>query len=397
MTPAFDQLLTTLLHSPDMATFIERLGIENLRWSSAALELPDAIDPNLAAALKSLFALAAERFQLRSQVVDLDARLRRDVSYFRDESRGQRDLRSLTGDSAAMKAVRLAIQQVAATDSTALILGETGTGKELVARAIHQMSRRHAHHLVSVNCAALASSILTSELFGHEAGAFTGAAKRRLGRFELAQEGSLFLDEIAEMSAEAQVLLLRVLQERVLERVGGNEPVALDVRVLAATHRDLDAEVAAGRFRADLFYRLNVFPIRVPPLRDRRDDLPDLIRHFLRHFNRRMNKQVADLDAASLRLLQGYAWPGNVRELENFIERAMIVTAGSVLRVDPGWLKSDAAPVEDATFEETQRRVIEDALAKANGKIYGPAGAAEMLGLKPTTLYGKMRKLGIER
>jgi formate hydrogenlyase transcriptional activator len=323
-------------------------------------------------------------------------RLGRESAYLRDEAKAERDLRFLTGESRAMKAVRLAIQQVARTDSTALILGETGTGKELVARAIHQLSPRRDRLLVAVNCAALAPGLIASELFGHEPGAFTGATRRRTGRFELAHRGTLFLDEVGELPPETQVLLLRALQERVIERVGGGGPVAVDVRVIAATHRDLGAAVGQGRFRADLYFRLNVFPIPVPPLRERREDIPDLVRHFLHHFGRRLGKPAVGASPETLRVLMAYPWPGNVRELENIVERAMIVTAGDTLHVDPGWLQPPRAGDADREsrpgLAELERRAILDALGRCHGRIYGPNGAAAVLGLKPTTLYGKMRK-----
>jgi formate hydrogenlyase transcriptional activator len=332
---------------------------------------------------------------LEARVADLE-RLRRESAYLRDEAKADRDLRSLTGESRAMKAVRLAIRQVAGTDSTALVLGETGTGKELVARAIHQLSPRRDRLLVAVNCAALAPGLIASELFGHEPGAFTGATRRRTGRFELAHRGTLFLDEVGELPPETQVLLLRALQERVIERVGGSGTVAVDVRVVAATHRDLAAAVSRGRFRADLFFRLNVFPIHMPPLRERREDVPDLVRHFLHHFGRRMGKPAVGVSAATLRLLKEYPWPGNVRELENIVERAMIVTGSDTLQVDPSWLKSAPAggvSREDRPYlAELERHAILDALDRCHGRIYGPGGAAALLGLKPTTLYGKMRK-----
>ncbi len=279
-------------------------------------------------ALDLLAILVSERAELLARVAELEQRGRQEVDYLRAEIKGERNLRTLTGDSPAMRRARQAIGQVAATDSTVLILGETGTGKELVARAIHQLSPRRERLLVSVNCAALTPTLLLSELFGHEAGAFTGASKRRVGRFELADRGTLFLDEIAEIPPETQVLLLRVLQERSFERVGGNQSIAVDVRVIAATHQDLPALVQAGRFRADLYYRLNVFPIAVPALRDRPDDIPDLARHFVHQFNRRMNKQVQAVAPAALVRMRRYPWPGNVRELENIVERAMIAATG---------------------------------------------------------------------
>jgi formate hydrogenlyase transcriptional activator len=340
--------------------------------------------------------------RLEGRVAELE-RFQQGMTYLRDEDKTQRDLRPLTGDSQAMKVVRQAIQQVARTDSTVLIQGETGTGKELIARAIHQLSPRRDHLMVTVNCAALAPGVIASELFGHEQGAFTGAVRRRLGRIELAHHGTLFLDEIGELPAETQVLLLRVLQERIIERVGGAESVPVDVRVIAATHRDLAVAMNAGRFRSDLYFRLNVFPIQVPPLRQRREDIADLVRHFLFHFNRRMNKQVDQVPEDVMRRLLEYDWPGNVRELENIIERAMIVSTGPALHIDPSCLplqsaKSQAVLVEStASLAMLERQAILDALQRCHGKIYGPAGAAAALGLKPTTLYGKMRKLKIAR
>jgi formate hydrogenlyase transcriptional activator len=343
----------------------------------------------------TLLALALDDLTASARVADLQ-RFQRENVYLRDELKSDRDLRLLTGESRAMKAVRLAIQQVARTDSTVLILGETGTGKELVARAIHQLSPRREHLLVAVNCAALAPGLIASELFGHEQGAFTGATRRRLGRFELAHRGTVFLDEVGELPLDTQVILLRVLQERAVERVGGHEPIAVDVRVLAATHQDLSSALNAGRFRADLFYRLNVFPIRVPPLRERREDIPDLVRHFLHRFGRRLNRPVTQVSPAALRLLTEYHWPGNVRELENLVERALIVATGETLEVDPSWLRPEpagaAANGEPPGLAELERRAILEALRRCRGKIYGPGGAAAALGLKPTTLYGKMRK-----
>jgi formate hydrogenlyase transcriptional activator len=339
--------------------------------------------------------------ELQGRVAELE-RFQRETAYLRDESRIERDLRPLTGESAAMKTVRLAIQQVAQTDSTVLILGETGTGKELVARAIHQLSPRRDHLLVAVNCAALAPGILASELFGHEQGAFTGASRRRVGRFELANRGTIFLDEVGELTPEVQVMLLRVLQERVIERVGGSDPLAVDVRVIAATHQDLAVAMNEGRFRADLYFRLNVFPIHVLPLRQRREDIPDLVHHFLHHFNRRMNKRIDGINAAALKLLTDYHWPGNVRELENLIERAMIVSPGDTLLIDPHWLQpartgnADQNP-SPSSLAEMERQAILDALKRCKGRIYGAGGAAAELGVKPTTLYGKMRKHRISK
>ncbi len=338
--------------------------------------------------------------ELEARLAELE-RVQRERAYLREEARTERDLRSLTGESTAMKAVRAAIGQVAPTDSTVLILGETGTGKELVARAIHQLSPRRERLMVAVNCAALAPGVVASELFGHEPGAFTGATRRRTGRFELAHQGTIFLDEVGELTPETQVMLLRVLQERTIERVGGAESIPVDVRVVAATHRDLEADTNAGKFRADLFFRLNVFPIHVPPLRERREDIPDLVRHFLIHFGRRLAKPVTHVSPASLERLTEYHWPGNVRELENLVERAVIVAASNKVVVDPQWLKprpaGGAGKASPLGLAEMERRTILDALARCRGRIYGSGGAAAVLGVKPTTLYGKMRKHGITR
>jgi formate hydrogenlyase transcriptional activator len=352
------------------------------------------------AELAELRALATENAALRKRLVELETRLDREVSYLREEIKHERDLRTLTGTSPAMREVRKAIQQVAPTDSTVLITGETGTGKELVARAIHQLSPRRDHLLVTVNCAALSANIIASELFGHEQGAFTGASKRRLGRFELANQGTIFLDEIAEIPSETQVMLLRVLQERVIERVGGNEPIGVDVRIIAATHQDLAEAVRQGTFRDDLFYRLNVFPIPVPPVRQRQSDIPDLIQHFLYQFNRRFNKHVERVEEKTLQGLMNYHWPGNVRELENIIERAMIMTTGNVLTVEPTWLLAAAVSQpgkQSDSLHDVERQTIVAALDRCRGRIYGQSGAAALLGLKPSTLYGKLRKHGISK
>jgi formate hydrogenlyase transcriptional activator len=295
-----------------------------------------------------------------------------------------------------LASVRRAIEQVAATDATVLLLGETGTGKELVARELHARSRRARSAFVPVNCGAMVPALALSELFGHEAGAFTGAIRRRAGRFERAHGGTLFLDEIGELSADVQAMLLRVLQERVVERLGG-EPLAVDVRVVAATNRDLAADVRAGAFRADLFYRLNVFPIGLPPLRERKADIPALAAHFLASLAREHDKPAAAIPPQSLRRLLAHDWPGNVRELQNVIERAVIVSDGPDLAIDPVWLAS-ASPAESArTWAEQEKGRILAALRAAGGRVYGPGGAAQRLGLKPTTLYGKMRKHGLKR
>lgn len=292
--------------------------------------------------------------------------------------------------------VRRAIEQVAATDATVLLLGETGTGKELVARELHARGRRARAAFVPVNGAALAPALAASELFGHEVGAFTGAVRRRVGRFEQAHGGTLFLDEVGDLAPDVQAALLRAIQERTVERLGG-DAVAVDVRLVAATNRDLAADVRGGSFRADLFYRLNVFPVALPPLRDRKGDVPALAAHFLAHFAHKHGKPAARIPARALRVLGAHDWPGNVRELQNVIERAVIVSTGEELAVDPAWLVA-ASPIETArTWAEQEKGRIVAALRAAGGRVYGPGGAAHRLGLKPTTLYGKMRKHGLKR
>jgi formate hydrogenlyase transcriptional activator len=371
-----------------------------LGLASRAAGRPGHWDPDLLADVSALLALAVAEDAARARAAALAARLEQEHVYLRAEARAEQGFARFKGDSPATQAVRRAVAQVAATDSTVLVLGETGTGKELVARAVHERSGRRGQLLVAVNCAALAPGLLASELFGHEAGAFTGASRRRVGRFELAHRGTLFLDEVGELAPETQVLLLRALQERVIERVGGNTPVPVDVRVVAATNRDLAAAVAAGAFRADLFYRLNVFPIRLPPLRERPEDIPALLEHFTAHFSRRMGRPAPRVGRRTLELAAAYPWPGNIRELENLVERAMIVTAGDTLEIDAAWLApaatAPAAPPRPALAEQ-ERRAILDALRHCGGRIYGPGGAAALLGVKPTTLYGKMRRHRIRK
>jgi transcriptional regulator with GAF, ATPase, and Fis domain len=296
--------------------------------------------------------------------------------------------------------------KVAPTDSSVLVSGETGTGKELVARAIHKRSRRSQRAFVSVNCAALAPSLISSELFGHEKGAFTGAIQCRLGRFELANGGTIFLDEIGELSLDTQVALLRVLQEREFERVGGTQPVKIDVRVIAATNRDLEAAVANGTFRPDLYYRLNVFPIQVPPLRERQDDLVMLLEYFVQRFAQKMGKHFKKIDKRTVELFRSYPWPGNIRELQNVVERSVIVSSDGVFCVDAAWLSRDSRRVslpqqpEPADADEDasrERQIIQDALAGTRGQVSGPNGAAARLRISPSTLEYRIKKLRIRK
>jgi transcriptional regulator with GAF, ATPase, and Fis domain len=296
------------------------------------------------------------------------------------------------------------VSKVAATDSTVLITGETGTGKELVARAIHRRSRRTSRPFVSVNCAAIPRDLIASELFGHEKGAFTGATQKRLGRFELAGGGTIFLDEIGELPAETQITLLRVLQEHEFERVGGTGSIQTDVRVIAATNRDLEAAIATGTFRSDLFYRLNVFPIEMPPLRERTEDIPLLVGYFIDRFSRKAGKSFQTVNKKSLDLLQAYPWPGNIRELQNVIERSVIVCESENFSVDGSWLSQrPSTPEPRVEFEFSgklaaqEKEMIEAALRITRGRVFGPSGAAAKLGMPGTTLDSKIKSLKIDK
>ena len=313
----------------------------------------------------------------------------------------------IVGSSQALRKVLAQAAKVAPMDSTVLILGETGTGKELIARAIHKRSKRSGRAFIRVDCAAIPASLIASELFGHEKGAFTGALQRHLGRFELANGGTIFLDEIGELPAETQSALLRVLQEREFERVGGSQPISVDVRVLAATNRDLKAAVAAGTFREDLFYRLNVFPIQVPPLRQRADDIPPLVEYLIDRYAKKAGKKIRKIEKKTLELFQTYKWPGNVRELQNVVERAVILCDDDTFSVDETWLIQES-PREPRPLsapatrllrldEDQEREMIEAALAESKGRVAGPFGAAGKLGIPRQTLESKIVNLGINK
>jgi transcriptional regulator with GAF, ATPase, and Fis domain len=310
----------------------------------------------------------------------------------------------IVGASPALRAVLSRVSKVAPTDSTVLLTGETGTGKELIARAIHKRSLRSSRAFVSVSCAAIPSSLIASELFGHEKGAFTGATQRRLGRFELAEEGTLFLDEVGELPAETQITLLRVLQEREFERVGGKQPIRANVRVIAATNRDLEAAIAAGTFRSDLFYRLNVFPIEIPSLRERREDIPLLVEYFIAHFARKAGKSFRGIYKKTLELLVSYPWPGNIRELQNVVERSVIVCETENFSVDERWLSRQSLATEPkGTLElphalaAQEKKMIEAALRESGGRVSGPSGAAARLGIHRSTLESKITSLKINK
>ncbi|HEY2684676.1 MAG TPA: sigma 54-interacting transcriptional regulator [Steroidobacteraceae bacterium] len=327
-------------------------------------------------------------------------RLRHENVALREEIDKASMFEEIVGTSPALSAVLSRVSKVATTDSTVLISGETGTGKELVARAIHRRSRRSAMPFVAVNCAAIPADLVASELFGHEKGAFTGALQRRLGRFELAHGGTLFLDEVGELSQEIQISLLRILQEREFERVGGRETIRVDVRLIAASNRDLEKAVASGTFRRDLFYRLNVFPVEMPPLRERAEDIALLVEYFIDRYGRKSGKVFGRINKRTLERLKSYPWPGNVRELQNVIERSVIVCDSGEFKIDDSWLssaKQDSPPMLPTSLAAHEKRIVEEALRACSGRVFGPAGAAIRLGIPRSTLESKIRALRIDK
>ena len=329
-------------------------------------------------------------------------RLQVENAYLQNEIRTDQGFHDIVGQSPALQAVLRKVRQVASAETTVLLTGETGTGKELIARAIHESSPRKDRALIKVNCGAIPQGVVESELFGHEKGAFTGAIQKRIGRFELADKGTLFMDEVGELPLDTQVKLLRVLQEREFERVGNTSAIKVDVRLIAATNRDLDREVKEGRFRPDLFYRLNVFPIRIPPLRERASDIPILVDHFLAQFQRKMCKPLKSVTKSSLEQLQRYSWPGNIRELQNVIERACVLARGPEVELATSLRSPAAAPTASSadaipTLADYERAQIRRALAAVNGRVHGPSGAAALLGVNPSTLRSRMQKLGIAK
>jgi PAS domain S-box-containing protein len=359
-------------------------------------------DAEMLTQVSSQVAMAVNNAVAFRQIADLRDRLSQEKKYLEEEINVENQFEDIVGESAGLRQVLKEIETVAPTDATVLIQGETGTGKELLARAIHRLSPRSGRTFIKLNCAAIPAGLLESELFGHEKGAFTGAIARKLGRLELAHEGTLFLDEVGEMPLDLQPKLLRALQEREIERLGGNRAIAVNVRLIAATNRDLAKMVAEKEFRSDLFYRLKVFPIFAPPLRERASDIPVLVRHFVSTHSRRMGKTIETIPSETMEALVRWPWPGNIRELENFLERAVILTRGTVLHVPLAELETAAkaeqkALEESPTLETAEREHILRVLREAMGQIGGEDGAAARLGLKRTTLNSKMKKLGIER
>jgi formate hydrogenlyase transcriptional activator len=386
-------------------------SLHPMRYGEAEAELLQEVANQL--------ALSVENMREYEEIGRLKAQLERENVYLREEILGEHNFEEIVGTSSQLTSVLHTIDRVAPTDTTALILGETGTGKELVARAIHSRSPRHKHPLVKVNCGAIAAGLIESELFGHVKGAFTGALERRTGRFELADRGTIFLDEVGELPLDMQVKLLRVLQEHEFEPVGSSRTVKVDVRVIAATNRNLEQEVAAGRFRADLYYRLNVLPIRVPSLRERKTDIPQLVMFFIQRHAKRIGRTIEGVTRDSMERLTQYAWPGNVRELENVIERALVLSTGGLLEIGRDFLPPvpamDASPVTTAnhqnaldaqppqpvaassSLEDVERAYITATLAKTGWVVEGPRGAAKILDMHPNTLRSRMKKLGVER
>jgi formate hydrogenlyase transcriptional activator len=358
-------------------------------------------DIELLSQVAQQIAIAVENALAYQEIAALKDKLAKEKVYLEEEIQTDYNFDEIIGESRSLNQVLKEVQTVAATDSTVLILGETGSGKELVARALHSLSERRERTFVKLNCAAIPTGLLESELFGHEKGAFTGAIATKIGRFELADRGTLFLDEVGEIPLELQVKLLRVLQEQEFERLGSTRTIRVHARVIAATNRDLDGMVKEQKFRSDLYYRLKVFPITLPPLRKRPEDIALLVRHFAQKFAIRMKKRIETVPAEAMKAMQAYPWPGNVRELENFVERAVILSTGSDLMVPVSELKPPAMPSHNhnsvVTLEEAEREHILKALHDSKWVLSGPAGAAAKLGMKRTTLHSKMQKLGISR
>lgn len=356
-------------------------------------------DQDLLSQVGAQVAIAVENALAFQEIAELKNKLTEEKLYLEDEIRTEHNFEEIVGESAVLKSLLSQVQTVAPTDSTVLITGETGTGKELIARALHNLSGRHDRTFVKINCAAIPTGLLESELFGHEKGAFTGAIAQKLGRFELADKGTLFLDEVADIPLELQPKLLRVLQEQEFERLGSTRTCRVDVRVVAATNRDLARMVETAAFRSDLFYRLNVFPVAVPPLRERPEDIATLVRYFAQRYARRMNRHIETVSTDTIAALERYHWPGNVRELENLIERAVILSPSPVLHIPISELKSnpDGHAIGLATLAEAERDHILRALEESKWVLGGPKGAAAMLGMKRTTLQSRMQKLGISR
>jgi formate hydrogenlyase transcriptional activator len=381
-----------------LTTSLRRLGA--MSFASLEKAVYGEADVEFLLQVARQITVAVDNALAYQQITELKDKLTKEKLYLEDEIRTEYNFEEIIGESAALKRILKQVETVAPTDSAVLIQGETGTGKELIARAIHNLSKRRERTFVKINCAAIPTGLLESELFGHERGAFTGAIAHKVGRFELAHQGTLFLDEVGDIPLELQSKLLRVLQEQEFERLGSTRTMRVDVRLVAATNRDLAQLVADKQFRSDLYYRLNVFPVMAPPLRERPEDIPLLVRYFAQKYSRRMNKRIETIPAETMAALAKYHWPGNIRELENLIERSVILSQGQDLRVPLTELTKTPASAPSnggATLEAAEREHILRVLREANGVIGGPSGAAARLGMKRTTLQSKMRKLKIAR
>ena len=385
-----------------LATARRRLG--TLVFTSKQQAMYDHADVHFLQLIANQVAVVVENALAFQEIEALKDKLAKEKAYLEDEVRTEHNFGDIVGESAALREILKKVETVAPTDSTVLVCGETGTGKELIARAVHDLSPRKGRTFVKLNCAAIPTGLLESELFGHEKGAFTGAIAQKVGRFELAHQGTLFLDEVGDIPLELQPKLLRVLQEQEFERLGGTRTIKVNVRLVAATNSDLAKMVADKDFRSDLYYRLNVFPLMMPPLRERPDDIPRLVRHFTHRFARRMRRQIESVPALVMDALVRYPWPGNVRELQNVIERAVILSKGTELRVAMSDLQPIPAPSDGAaaslapvTLTDAEREHIVAALTATGWVVGGPKGAAARLGMKRSTLQKKMQKLGISR
>ena len=380
-----------------LTTSQRRLGVLNLVSRESGTYRDE--DRRFLQLVSSQIAMAVDNAMAYQEIQRLKNKLSKEKHYLEDEIQSEVRFKEIIGESHALKNVFEQVRKVAPTDSTVLLLGETGTGKELIARSIHEQSGRVNRTFVKINCSAIPAGLLESELFGHERGAFTGALSQRFGRFEIADGGTLFLDEVGDIPLEVQPKLLRVLQEREFERLGNSRTIRTNVRVLAATNRDLSEMVANREFRADLFYRLNVFPVRLPSLRERREDIPPLVRYFTQRYCSRMNRQITTIPKETLRALSEWSWPGNIRELENFIERSVILSTGPVLEAPLSELNSATSPEPGggSALDESERHLILKVLREVDWVIGGPAGAAARLGMKRTSLQSRMKRLGIVR
>jgi formate hydrogenlyase transcriptional activator len=414
--PLVTSSVAQLRRWPRLLEIVERYGVQSYCWlplttarrrlgtlnfTSNQPSAYDAADLGFLQLVANQVAVAVENALAFQEVEALKEQLSKEKAYLEEEVRTEH-FGEMVAVSAALRGVLKKVETVAPTGSTVLICGETGTGKELVARAVHDLSPRRDRPFVKLNCAAIPTGLLESELFGHERGAFTGAVGQRAGRFELAHGGTLFLDEVGDIPLDLQPKLLRVLQEQEFERLGGTKTIKVDVRLVAATHRDLGRMVADGRFREDLFYRLNVFPVVLPPLRERRDGIPSLVRHFTQKFARRMGRRIETIPSAAMDALVAYPWPGNVRELQNVIERAVILSPGPALRIplsdlQPADAHTPRPTAATATLADAERGHILGVLRDTRGVVGGPKGAAVQLGMKRSTLLWKMKKLGIAR